>query len=375
MAPARTTRGWPVVVRRVTADDKADVLGFATSTWDGWDYIPSVFDGWVAATDGVFLGILPGRAADGGLPRDADGEPLDTERVIAIARVTFLSEEDAWIEGIRVDPRVRGMGIATDLQVAELRWAAAHGARHVRYVTGQHNEGSHRLGARHGFEMLGAVRWYGRNDEDDADPPVAVTEDGGTGSADATVAADLILDDDHGGAWWAAVAVDATFQAAHRLYEPRSWALCGLTEDRFRALVAARRVLVWPVGVTEPSAAPNGRWALAIRRPGPEGEDDPSRPLSPALVAGDAGAVLDILRVIGSGRAGMPEVRLPDPDPPILRDGGAEAWTKAGWGPMPRTTHVFARDIDADHPVPEPDDAALLTYGEEPRRVAQPRRP
>ena len=117
-------REWSIVVRRVTPADKEAVLAFATSTWDGWDYIPSVFDHWVSAPDGVFLAVLPAPAADGAPPLDTTGEPLDPERVIAISRVTFLSDEDAWIEGIRVDPRVRGMGIATVLQVAELRWAA-----------------------------------------------------------------------------------------------------------------------------------------------------------------------------------------------------------------------------------------------------------
>ena len=39
---------------------------------------------------------------------------------------------EAWLEGIRVDPRVRGMNVATDLQVAELHWAVANGAHVVR---------------------------------------------------------------------------------------------------------------------------------------------------------------------------------------------------------------------------------------------------
>ena len=56
--------------------------------------------------------------------------------MVAVVRVTMSAKGQAWLEGIRVDPRVRGIDVATDLQVAELRWAAAQGAQVVRYATG-----------------------------------------------------------------------------------------------------------------------------------------------------------------------------------------------------------------------------------------------
>jgi hypothetical protein len=57
---------------------------------------------------------------------DANGEALAADVPIAVSRVALVSANEGWVEGIRVDPRVRGLGVATDLQVAELHWLAAH---------------------------------------------------------------------------------------------------------------------------------------------------------------------------------------------------------------------------------------------------------
>jgi len=61
---------------------------------------------------------------------------------IAMTRVTMLSSHDAWLEGIRVDPAVRGMDVATDLQVAELHWI-------VDERSGARREQDHQHGDRH----------------------------------------------------------------------------------------------------------------------------------------------------------------------------------------------------------------------------------
>ena len=106
---------------------------------------------------------------------------------------------------------------------------------------------------------------------------------------------------------------------AHRLYEPRSWALQAFTRERFDEHIDAGDVLVWPPDAAQADGPGSGRWSLAITRRKPEGEDDPGLPLSPALVAGDGMAALELLRAIGGRRPGLPEVRLPDPDPPMLR--------------------------------------------------------
>ena len=92
---------------------------------------------------------------------------IDPSRV---TRLAVLSDEEGWLEGIRVDPAVRGRGVATNLQIAELAWAQAHDLRVLRYMTGQGNEGSLKLGAHHGFAVIGDRRFHGRPTDDTAGP-------------------------------------------------------------------------------------------------------------------------------------------------------------------------------------------------------------
>ncbi|CAN5781403.1 hypothetical protein BH24CHL8_BH24CHL8_09690 [soil metagenome] len=331
------------------------MLSFATRTWDGSDYIPEVWERWLAATDGVLLVATAGDTGAG--TSDADGSPLRAGRPIAVARVAMLSDDEAWLEGIRVDPGVRGMSVATDFQVAELLWAAAHGVRVVRYATGPDNEGSHRLGARHGFSLLGEWRWYGVDDEDEEIPPPSAA----VSTASLTVVAAADAD-----RWWARVAADPTFAAGHGLYERRAWALQELTEERFRGHVTRGQVTV------QDRAHDADRWALAIARDEGWGDEDPLLPVSPALLIGDGRAVLALLRAISGGRSGVPRVRLPETDPPLLDDGTVSAWTDAGWKPRDRPLHILTRPLDAMHPLPKPADATLLDMEEEPRPIARP---
>ncbi|MBA3307625.1 MAG: GNAT family N-acetyltransferase [Chloroflexi bacterium] len=354
-------RSWSITVRRARADDKEAVLSFATRTWDGSDYIPDVWERWLAATDGVLLVATAGGAAStavgGRRPVDADGAPLEAARAVAVARLTMLSRDEAWLEGIRVDPRVRGMGVATDFQVAELRWAAAHGVRVVRYATGPDNEGSHRLGARHGFALLGEWRWYGVDDEDEETPPPdAAPSTGGV----------TIVREVDGDRWWERVTADPTLRRGHDLYERRAWALQELTEERFRGHVARGQVTA-----LEYRADGADRWALAIARDEGWGDEDPALPASPALLVGDGRAALALLQALSGGQPGVPRVLLPDVEPPILDGGTVSAWAAAGWRPRDRTLHILTRPLDAAHPLPEPEDAALLEMEEDPRAVAR----
>ncbi|MDQ3492764.1 MAG: GNAT family N-acetyltransferase [Chloroflexota bacterium] len=355
-APAggRTVRSWPITVRRARPDDKAAVLSFATRTWDDWDYIPQVWDRWLAASDGVML-VATVRGADA----DANGSSLPADLPVAFTRLARLSPDEMWLEGIRVDPRVRGLGVATDLQVAELHWAAAHGTRVIRYVTGQDNEGSRKLGAKHGFAVVGWLRSYGHDESLAAAVPSDPVE--ATGVRALGGSADL-------GAWWRALERDPTFRQGCGLYESRSWAFRELTEDRFWRHAAEGRVIVGEDAESAPQPGPSERWALAILRPGPEGEDDADAPVPPALVAGDGHLMLRILASLGNGRPGVPSARLPDPSM-LSEPRLAAAWADAGWQPHDRATIVLECRL-AGRPLPEVD-AAALELQDKPQEVAQ----
>ena len=188
---------------------------------------------WVADEVGAFLVATAQIGPDGSPPADRDGVALAPGRVVGITHLALLTATEAWVEGIRVDPRVRGMDVATDLQAGVLEEARARGVTMVRYVTGEANEGSLRLGARVGLLPVGLWRFRGREREDDRVGP--------EGTAAVQAALDRAATDGvllppeaaaDAGTWFARIAADPTFQAGHGLYEHRSWAAPGADGGR-----------------------------------------------------------------------------------------------------------------------------------------------
>ena len=331
----------PIAVRRATASDKETVLSFATRTWDGWDYIPEVWDDWLVATDGVLL-VATSQADD---------------RPIALTRLAVLSDDEGWLEGIRVDPAVRGRGVATNLQVAELAWAHAHDLRVLRYMTGQGNEGSLKLGAHHGFAVVGDRRFHGRITDgsdgpgDRADVLRALEAAGALLRSDAD---DAAIEDA-----WSTVDQDATFQAGGRLYEIRPWALQRLDRERFAAHARAGEVLFDPGGPAV-GIMPHIE-ALA--------EDDHPHL---ALLAGDGLGALRLM-LAAEAAAGRPiGVRLIDPAPMFLDAAIVEAWTDAGLGAREWAIHVLERQLPSGEPLPPPEPDAALVLRDPPSKVAVP---
>ena len=371
-------RTWPIVVRRARPEDRDAVLTFATATFDGWDYIPEVWEDWLVAGDGIFLVACVGSPAAGSEPagreprhaadrepRDAEGRPLPVGLPVAITRLARPSASEGWVEGIRVDPRVRGMSIATDLQVAELRWAAAHGMRVIRYATGQSNVGSQRLGARHGFRVTGRWQRYGQDDYEapgDADERrervmhalETLARDGvvgtpGSGGSQSSTA--------EAGAWqW--LSGDATFAAGNRLYECRHWCFCELTAELFEERARQGEVLVEDDGATRALALIDRQASL---RDGA---------LTVRVLSGDGGAAVRLLERVRELGIAPAQVWLPDPDPPLLR-GHEEAFAAAGYPPSRGRILMLERPMDAAHPVPAVDPSRLL-LAEEPVELVRP---
>lgn len=303
--------------------------------------MPEVWDDWLTATDGILLVACASSAVTG-----ADGTPIAAGQPVAMSRLALLAPGEGWVEGIRVDPAVRGREVATNLQVAELAWAAAHEVRVVRYTTGQDNEASHRLGARHGFLRQADRRSYGpRRDtgSDEMPPP----------DASALRRLDVDAPAAEVERWWRLVADDPTFTAGDRLYEPRGWAFQALDADRFAAHVRRGEVAL---------ARDGG--ALVITSRG--GDEWPEV----ALVAGDGRSALALLDDVRRAAGRSPRPRLPDPDPPMLRDGVAARWAADGFTAHDHNLHIMARRMDA--PLPQAGPPDVLTLADPPRPVARP---
>jgi GNAT superfamily N-acetyltransferase len=328
--------------------------------------MPRAWPVWLAADDGVMLVATVGPAPDGGPAVDANGERLAEGQPIAVSRVAMVSATEGWVEGIRVDPRVRGMGVATDLQVAELHWLAAHRPAVTRYATGARNEGSHRLGARHGFDLLARfVSWTWK----DPAKPDADDHDDATGFDEATrqdgnrrrhallerlATNGLIAGPANAGALWSRLVDDRGFVDGGGLYERRSWTMQALDESTFRRHVDAGEVV----------ALRDSGWGVAIVSREAEPAEDAG--IHVGVMAGDTVGLAKVAHRIQAA-AGEPfRFRL---EANSFRDDLAAALRGVGFQAWQWELHILGRVGPSSAP---PVDPARLILGEKPRPVIRP---
>ncbi len=127
-----------LIIRPARSADRPAMERICAHTWDWGDYIPEVWDDWLA--DGRGLVIVGERAG----------------HMVALSRITFTAEDEVWLEGMRVDPHYRGQGIAAQFLDYSLAQARARGARVVRLGTGGHNTAVHAIVARAGMHRIGS---------------------------------------------------------------------------------------------------------------------------------------------------------------------------------------------------------------------------
>jgi len=123
--------------RRVTPADRPAMLEICAAVWDGEDYLPSVFDAWVAAPGGQFTAV------------ETEG------RVVALARLARFARGEYWLEGIRVHADYRGRGIAAALHDYHLDlWRRSGEGGAMRLVTHSENQTMINLCERTGFTRI-----------------------------------------------------------------------------------------------------------------------------------------------------------------------------------------------------------------------------
>ncbi len=129
-------------VRPAREDDRMPVLEFCAQTWEEGDYIADVWDDWLRDTAGALLvGTVAGRP-------------------VAIVHARMMSADEAWLEGIRVDPAARRQGIGRVMVSRALVAARERGAAVARLFVDDANTVSQRLTARFGFTRVAEVALY-----------------------------------------------------------------------------------------------------------------------------------------------------------------------------------------------------------------------
>ena len=123
--------------------DRDAVLEFCRNTWVGYgDYIPRVWDKWIADTRGRFI------------LAELDGTP------VGMAKISDFGRGEVWLEGLRVTRKLRRQGIAHLIRLEVVKTLRRIRPRMVRYCTGATNSASRKVGARVGFDIAARTRYY-----------------------------------------------------------------------------------------------------------------------------------------------------------------------------------------------------------------------
>jgi len=125
-------------IRNVVPEDRQKVFKIVENIWGGTDYIPLVFDEWIKDRIGRFFAAV-----------DEKG------RLVGFEKLTMVTPEDAWIEGLRKDFDSGVKGVGKFLTGHILAFLADNiNIRSVRFATYYTNIESITLFGKMGFKVL-----------------------------------------------------------------------------------------------------------------------------------------------------------------------------------------------------------------------------
>ncbi len=130
-----------LVVRKARPEDRDAILAIAKRTWGGADYLPLVWDRWLADEKGTLLTAT------------LDGKP------VGMSKITLLSPGEVWLEGLRLSPDLQGRGLSRQINRATFREALSMNPKSVRFSTAVMNTASRHLAEKRGFWQIARARW------------------------------------------------------------------------------------------------------------------------------------------------------------------------------------------------------------------------
>jgi GNAT superfamily N-acetyltransferase len=127
-------------MRPVRPSDRDRIIELTKDVWGGHDYLPSVFDDWVADAASAFQAL------------EFDGV------VVGVQRLRPYAPGLVWYEGLRVATSHRRQGLARAMLDSAIAEAREQGHGEMRLATG--NPEAVRLFESVGFKRLVDVRWW-----------------------------------------------------------------------------------------------------------------------------------------------------------------------------------------------------------------------
>jgi GNAT superfamily N-acetyltransferase len=141
-----------VLCRPARASDTSDVMALTKTIWDGDDYVPFVWQDWLADR----LGLLAVAEWQG--------------RVVGLGKLTCITPENWWLEGLRTDPQFEGRGVASQLFEHLVKTWLVGSEGTLRLTTHYENYPIHHLSERHGFAFLDEYAPFRADPLQDAPP-------------------------------------------------------------------------------------------------------------------------------------------------------------------------------------------------------------
>ncbi|ADY00459.1 GCN5-related N-acetyltransferase [Vulcanisaeta moutnovskia 768-28] len=124
-----------LTIRKASSSDAEQVIGFTRNTFQWGDYIPSVINEWI--NEGTaYVAIIK-------------------DRIVGVVNMVLIRETStAWLEGIRIHPSYRRMGIGKALTEYVLNEAVKNGIRYAMLMIADWNEPSRCLAKSLGFHEV-----------------------------------------------------------------------------------------------------------------------------------------------------------------------------------------------------------------------------
>jgi len=131
-----------IVCRPALPKDTPEVMKFTQQIWEGEDYIPRVWQDWLNDY-GCFLTVA-----------EYDGQ------IVGIGRLTQLSPDEWWLEGLRIRPQYQGRGFASHLHQYILSYWERKAGGTIRLGTASTRKKVHHLCEKNGFSRIAEFTLY-----------------------------------------------------------------------------------------------------------------------------------------------------------------------------------------------------------------------